>query len=78
MRPEQSPLVAITAALDIVRSRPSDAAHSEFAGISKQAQALLFSTILTTQAQTACTLELQKFPFPPGWGRLQSPHRLEK
>ncbi|KAL9593508.1 MAG: hypothetical protein Q9219_007519 [cf. Caloplaca sp. 3 TL-2023] len=73
MRKDQSPLVDLTPALDILRSRPFDAAHSEYAGIAKQAQQVLFEAILTPTAQDEYCSELRRFPFPPSWARLQSP-----
>ena len=71
------PLFSITPALDIITTRPSDPAHSEYGGISKCMHQLLMGAILTIAAQKMYTLELRKFPFPPGWARLQSPlHHL--
>ena len=36
------------------------------------------NAILTADGQRKYTSELQSFPFPPGWGRLQSPaHHLD-
>ena len=56
---------------------PGDAAHSEYAGIAKQAQYVLFEAILTDAAATDYCAELRSFPFPSGWGRLQYPkHHL--
>lgn len=78
MRPEPSPLSIIAPSLDIVRSRPTDAAHSEYAGIAKQSQHVLFDAILTPRAQIAFCIELRGFPFPTGWAKLQSPmHHLQ-
>ena len=78
MAAEQTPLLRIAPSLDIVRSRPTDAAHSEFAGIAKQAQYCLIDAILTADGRSAYSNELRYFPFPPGWGRLQSPiHHLQ-
>ncbi len=74
----QSPVVALTPALDIIRTRPADPAHSEYAGMAKLAHSLLMNAILTTEGQRRYTATLQAFPFPPGWGRLQSPaHHLD-
>ena len=70
-----TPLVKLTPALDIIRSRPADPAHSEYSGMAKQAQLLLVEAILTPEAQGQYAAELRRFPFPPGWGRLQSPIR---
>ena len=77
MQEEQTPLIAISPSLDLIRSRPGDAAHSEYAGIAKQAQYVLFEAVLTDSAATEYCAELRSFPFPSGWGRLQSPkHHL--
>lgn len=73
MRTQQTPLITIAPSLDIIRSRPGDVAHSEYAGIAKQAQHVLFAAILTDAGANAYCTELRHFPFPPGWGRLQSP-----
>ena len=69
---EDSPLVSISPALDIIMSCPSDPAHSEYGGISKQLHVLLMSAILTPEAQKGYSDALRGFKFPPGWGRLQS------
>ena len=74
----QSPVATLTPALDIIRTCPTDPAHSEYAGISKLAHDLLMNAILTADGQRKYTSQLQSFPFPPGWGRLQSPaHHLD-
>ncbi|KAI9875527.1 MAG: hypothetical protein M1830_008388 [Pleopsidium flavum] len=73
MKEKPSPLEKISPALDIIQTRPLDPAHSELAGISRALQRLLFSAILTQAGQQAYVAELRIFPFPPGWGRLQSP-----
>ena len=73
MAPQQTPLIKIAPCLDIIRSRPGDAAHSEYAGLAKQAQSLLFDAILNKKGQEAYVKELQSQPLPPGWARLQSP-----
>ncbi|KAI9848827.1 MAG: hypothetical protein M1837_006343 [Sclerophora amabilis] len=75
MRDLQTPLISIAPALDIVRSRPANVAHSEYRGLGKISQELLFTAILTPAAQSQYTSEFQRFPFPPGWARIQSPKR---
>jgi hypothetical protein len=59
--------------LDIFRSRPADAAHSEFKGISKEAHKMLFDGILSTDGKRSFTTALQQIRPPPGWSRLSSP-----
>ncbi|KAI1828553.1 hypothetical protein F4861DRAFT_534975 [Xylaria intraflava] len=65
-------------ALDMIRSRPVDAAHSEYQGLSRLVHNFMFKdqmAILTPSAITeACTV-YQEFTAPPRWGRLQSPKR---
>ncbi|KAI9688924.1 MAG: hypothetical protein M1820_010214 [Bogoriella megaspora] len=72
---EQSPLVNLTPALDIIKSRPSDAAHSEYQGIARHVLSLLFSTILTEPGQNAFVQELSSHPLPPGYTRFQNAKR---
>jgi hypothetical protein len=74
----ETALFRLTPALDIILTRPSDPAHSEFGGIVRQLHTLLVDSILSTASVKQYTLFLQKFPFPPGFGRLQSPlHHLK-
>ena len=76
--PTVPPLAQISPALDIILTRPADPAHSEYGGISSLAHEMLIQAILTKAASKEYTLELQKFPCPPGWARLQSPlHHLK-
>lgn len=78
MRSDPPPLVAIAPALDLIRGCPTDAAHSEYAGIAKQSIQVLFDAILTKEGQLSFCATLQGFPFPPGWAKLQSPlHHLK-
>lgn len=68
-----SGVTEITPALDVIQSRPADPAHSDFAGVGKRCQELLFSLILTGSAQIEYVKCLNTFPFAPGWARLQNP-----
>lgn len=61
---EQTLLIRIASALDIIRSRPTDAAHSKFADIAKQVQYYLINTILIQNDLTTYAAELRHFPFP--------------
>jgi hypothetical protein len=73
-----TPLTAISPSLDLVLSRPSDPAHSEFKGIGNAAHELLCEAILNEPGRPTYLAQLQAFPFPPGWSRLQSPlHHLK-
>ena len=78
LKEKQSPLVQISPALDLIQTRPLDPAHSELAGLSRALQRLLFEAILTEAGRQAYAAQLRVFPFPPNWGRLQSPlHHLD-
>ena len=66
------PSATLTPALDIIRTRPTGPAHSEFNGIPKLARELLVNAILTVDGQRNYISQLQFYPFPQGWGRLQS------
>lgn len=71
------PLVTISPSLDLILTRPSNPAHSEYGGITKQLHMLLMNVILTTQSQKEYADKLRKMRYPSGWGRLQSPlHHL--
>ncbi|KAI1432614.1 hypothetical protein GGR50DRAFT_696883 [Xylaria sp. CBS 124048] len=65
-------------ALDMIRSRPIDAAHSEYQGLSRILHGFMFKdgmSILTSSAVTEACAVYQSFTAPPRWGRLQSPKR---
>ena len=64
MSDDQTPLLKISPALEIITSRPLDPAHSEFGGIAKQVQWLLTDLILTDEGSEAYLAELRHFPFP--------------
>ena len=44
---EKIPLVSIAPSLDIIYIGPVDVSHSEYAGVAKQAQYVLFAAVLT-------------------------------
>jgi hypothetical protein len=50
---EEPALFKISPALDIILTRPSDPAHSEYNGLTKQLHHLLITAILT-QPATSC------------------------
>lgn len=62
-------------ALDVIRSHPIDAAHSEFAGIARVMLDILFMPdgLLLESARTELATVYQNFAFPPGWSGLQNP-----
>lgn len=70
---EQPPLTALAPALDIILSRPSDPAHSEFQGITKQMHFLLIERVLAAPAIKLYCHELRTLAFPPGYASLQNP-----
>jgi hypothetical protein len=75
---DNPPLLTISPALDIILTRPGDPAHSEYKGLSRLLHTLLLDEILTSPAKISYAAELRKFPFPPGWPRVQGPlHHLK-
>ena len=75
---EEPALFRLISALDIILTRPSDPAHSEYAGLCKQLYHLLLETILTVAGATAYVTALRSWPFAPGFARIQSPlHHLK-
>jgi hypothetical protein len=73
-----SALTDITKAIDMIEDFPMDPAHLHFFGLGKRSQTLLITAVFTPAAQKEYVRELQRFPFPPGWNRLQSPlHHLK-
>ncbi|KAJ5558990.1 hypothetical protein N7461_002962 [Penicillium sp. DV-2018c] len=55
---------------------PVGSTHSSItsdSGISKLAQQILVEDILSPYGRGQFLIKLHSFPFPPGWGRLQSP-----
>ncbi|KAK4117995.1 hypothetical protein N657DRAFT_465176 [Parathielavia appendiculata] len=71
-------LPRLSPALDLVMSRPTDAAHSEYNGLGNLMHYLLRDGILTKSARSEYAIQLRTcWPFPPGWPRLQFPvHHL--
>ncbi|KAK4118238.1 hypothetical protein N657DRAFT_404669 [Parathielavia appendiculata] len=70
-------LPRLSPALDLVMSRPTDAAHSEYNGLGNLMHYLLRDGILTKSARSEYAIQRRTWPFPPGWPRLQSPvHHL--
>jgi hypothetical protein len=71
------PAVAnIAPALDLVWSRPSDSAHSEFGGITKLLHQLLIDQAFTLPAMALYCSALRTMPSPPGWKNIQSPYHV--
>ena len=73
MRLNPSPIVELAPALDLVLSRPYDTPHSEWRGLGRLLQSLLFEAILTKNGGLAYLKAFQGYLFPPGWARIQSP-----
>jgi len=75
---DSPPLTRLSPALDLLITRPSDPAHSEYQGISRLMHELLMDAILTPNASREYHAQLRVFPFPPGFAKLQSPiHHLK-
>ena len=71
-------LLDISPSLDILLSRPSDPAHSEYQGLASLMHNLLLDTVLTSAAGREYAAMLRTFPFPPSWPRIQGPlHHLK-
>lgn len=71
------PLTIISPALDLVLSRPPDAAHSEYAGITNMMHFFFRDIVLSVAARDEYAIMLRNWPFPPGAPRLMSPvHHL--
>jgi len=73
MAEEESPIIRITPALDLISTRPADAAHSEYHGISKKALIVLLEDVIQKRFLGSFVHALNSIQFPPGWSRLQSP-----
>ncbi|KAG6252291.1 hypothetical protein E4U24_000588 [Claviceps purpurea] len=58
--------------LDRIRSRPIDAAHSEYQGLSRVLLTLVYKDLLTPGAAVELDDQFRKIQFPPKWRRLQS------
>jgi len=76
--PASMALSKISPALDLIQTRPSDPAHSEYNGLSNMMHSVLLEAILTAPAANAYAAVLRSFPFPPRWPRCQGPlHHLK-
>ncbi|KAG6069682.1 hypothetical protein E4U16_007516 [Claviceps sp. LM84 group G4] len=58
--------------LDRIRSRPIDAAHSEYQGLSRVLLTLIYKDLLTSGSAVELDDQFRNIQFPPGWRRLQS------
>lgn len=68
-------LTTLFPALDPYISFPVNTPHSEIAGITHRLITMLMARILVPKATKELHQRLQRFKFPPGWARLQSPLR---
>ncbi|KAM7201547.1 hypothetical protein V8F20_004775 [Naviculisporaceae sp. PSN 640] len=66
-------LFDLSPALDVILSRPSDPAHSEYKGVTAFIHEMLIKAILTPSAVMEYARVLRSWPFPPGWTVLPSP-----
>ncbi|KAG6238717.1 hypothetical protein E4U23_008060 [Claviceps purpurea] len=58
--------------LDRIRTRPIDAAHSEYQGLSRVLLTLVYKDLLTPGAAVELDDKFRSFQFPPDWRRFQS------
>ncbi|KAF7532596.1 hypothetical protein G7054_g7828 [Neopestalotiopsis clavispora] len=73
----EPPLAQIFPALDLILTRPMDAAHSEYQGLTTLMHFLLRDGILSKSGRAEYAIELRVWPFPLGVRRLMSPvHHL--
>lgn len=70
---ERPLLPKIAPALDLILGFPSDCAHSELQGITKDLHVLIIKDILVPTATVKYTKVLRTFPKPTSWGPFQSP-----
>ena len=71
---QTAPVVAqLAPALDIVLSRSYDAPHSEWRGLGRVLQGLLFLSVLSKVGAKAYLKAFQMFHYPSHWPRIQSP-----
>ncbi|KAL9030964.1 MAG: hypothetical protein Q9196_000960 [Gyalolechia fulgens] len=73
IRKDSPALTKMTPALDLILSRTIDVPHSEWRGIGRILQGLLFSAILTKKGGDAYLKSFQSFQYPASWPRIQSP-----
>ena len=73
LQPEPCYLQTLTPALDLVLSRAFDTPHSEWKGLGRLLQDLLFEVILTPSAQRKYSSAFRKFLTPSHWPRIQNP-----
>lgn len=64
---------SLTPALDTIRTRPADAAHSELTSLVKNVHRVLIDIALKKSALEGFLTAFQTFPLPPGFKRIQSP-----
>lgn len=76
MTTDDPALLAIFPAIDIIRTRPADSAHSEFGGLTKMLHLMIVGEVLTPKGMTEYSKALRKFPMFPTWARIQSPHHV--
>ncbi|KAI1822978.1 hypothetical protein F4861DRAFT_540483 [Xylaria intraflava] len=69
-------LLNVLPALDIIKSRPADTAHSELAGLTKMIHLLVIDQVLTPVGNTEYAKIIRLFPLHPGWLRIQSPQHV--
>ena len=73
MREAEPPIASLTPSLDLIQTRAYDAPHSEWRGLGRILQNLLFSAMLTKEGGLRYIKEFQTFVYLYGWPRIQSP-----
>ena len=73
VRQDAPPISKLAPSLDLIRTRPYDAPHSEWRGLGRILQSFLMTSILSKSGKLAYLKAFQNFQFPPGWKRIQSP-----
>lgn len=75
LRQDESPMVKLGPALDLILTRTYDIPHSEWKGLGRLMQEILIDHLLTDNGVQQYLRAFQSFPTPTGWPRIQSPAR---
>jgi hypothetical protein len=78
MSPKASPIARIAPTLDIILSIGLDEPHVLWRGIGRLLYILVITHVLDGLGRVHFIREFQRFRFPPGWQRIQSPLHQKK
>jgi hypothetical protein len=78
MNPKASPIARIAPTLDIILSIGLDEPHVLWRGIGRLLYILVITHVLDGLGRVHFIREFQRFRFPPGWQRIQSPLHQKK